>query len=298
MSVRHLLLALVVVFIWGTNFAVIKIALNDLPPLLFAALRFLLAAVPAMFFFKRPKVAWLNLAAYGLLIGVGQFGLLYLAMQGHISPGLASLVVQLQVFFTIGLAMVLSGERPRKFQYVATVVAASGIAVIAAHIDGTTTLKGLVLVTLAAISWACGNSVSRATVRHGPVNMLAYVVWSSIFAVPPLLLLSLWLEGWPRITHSLAAANAGTWLAVAWQSFGNSIFGYGIWGWLLGRYSAASVTPMALLVPIFGMGASALVLYEPLPGWKILAAVLVMTGLAINVLWPRLAGWMREREKT
>ena len=109
LPLRHLLLALAVVAVWGTNFVVIKLALGHLPPLLFAALRFTLAALPAVFLLPRPAVGWGNLAAYGLLIGVGQFGVMFVAMNGHISPGLASLVVQLQVFFTIGLAMYFSG---------------------------------------------------------------------------------------------------------------------------------------------------------------------------------------------
>jgi O-acetylserine/cysteine efflux transporter len=85
----------------------------------------------------------------------------------------------------------------------------------------------------------------------------------------------------------LERAGWGTWAAVLWQSAGNTLFGYGAWAWLLARYPAATVSPMALLVPVFGMGASALLLGEALPGWKLLAAGLVMGGLALNLLWPR-----------
>ena len=123
LPLRHLLLALAVVAVWGTNFVVIKLALGHLPPLLFAALRFTLAALPAVFLLPRPAVSWGNLAAYGLLIGVGQFGVMFVAMNGHISPGLASLVVQVQVFFTIGLAMALSGEGVRRHLWLALALA-------------------------------------------------------------------------------------------------------------------------------------------------------------------------------
>jgi O-acetylserine/cysteine efflux transporter len=122
----------------------------------------------------------------------------------------------------------------------------------------------------------------------GQVNMLAYVAWSSLFAVPPLVALSLLYEGWPAIARGIADADAFTWGAVAWQSVGNAMFGYGVWGYLLARYPAATVSPMALLVPIFGIGASALFLGEPLPAWKLIASALVMAGLAINVFWPLL----------
>lgn len=285
LPLTHFLLALAVVSIWGTNFVVIKVALGDLPPLLFAALRFTLALVPAMFFLRRPAVGWGNLALYGLLIGVGQFGLLYIAMNGHISPGIASLVVQTQVFFTIGLSMRLNGERVRAFQWLALLLATGGVANILMHTDGTTTALGLALVLLASFSWAGGNMAAK---RGQPESMLAYVVWSSAFAIPPLFALAFAFEGTDAIAASLRRADAATWAAVAWQSWGNTLFGYVAWGWLLARHPAATITPMALLVPVFGMGASALLLAEPLPAWKLLSAVLVMAGLALNLLWPRL----------
>jgi O-acetylserine/cysteine efflux transporter len=285
LPLRHFLLALAVVTVWGTNFVVIKVALGHLPPLLFATLRFALALVPALFFLPRPAVPVTNLALYGVLIGFGQFGLLYVAMNGHISPGLASLVIQLQVFFTIGLAMRLSGEKVRAFQWLALLLATVGIAIIATHTDGSTSMLGLALVLLAALSWAGGNMAAK----HGdPANMLAYVVWSSAFAVPPLLAMSLAFEGWQAISAGVREADAATWACVAWQAWGNTLFGYAAWGWLLARHPAATIAPMALLVPVFGLGASALLLGESLPAWKLGAAALVMAGLALNLLWPRL----------
>ncbi len=293
LPLRHFLLALAVVAVWGTNFVVIKLALGHMPPLLFATLRFTLAVVPAIFFLPRPVVPWRNLAAYGLLIGVGQFGLLFLAMNGHISPGLASLVIQVQVFFTIGLAMRLSGERLQRVQWLALALATAGIGTIVMHTDGSTTVLGLGMILLAAMSWAGGNITSR---KAGQVNMVSYVVWSSVFAVPPLATLCLAAEGWDAVAAGLLGATASTWAAVAWQAWGNSLFGYAAWGWLLSRYPAATVTPMALLVPLFGMGGSALWLDEGLPGWKLAAAALVMGGLALNLLWPHLrASLMSQR---
>lgn len=279
----HALLALAVVAVWGTNFVVIRAALDELPPLLLGALRFLLALVPAIFFLPRPRVSLANLAGYGLLIGAGQFGLLYIAIDGRISPGLASLVVQTQVFFTIGLAMWLAGERLRGHQLLAVLVAATGLAVVGWHTDASTTVAGLLLVLGAAASWAGGNILTK---RAGSINMLAYVVWSSAFAVPVLFALSLAFEGWDRMSTSVQQASTGAWAAVAWQSWANSLFGYAAWNWLLSRYTAATVTPLALLIPVFGMGASAAWLGEPLPAWKLVAAALVISGLALNLLWP------------
>jgi len=295
LSLRHFLLALAVVAVWGTNFVVIKLALGHMPPLLFATLRFAVAVLPAVFFLPRPAVPWRNLAAYGLLIGVGQFGLLFVAMNGHISPGLASLVIQIQVFFTIGLSMYLSGERLQRVQWLALAMASAGIGVIVLHTDGTTTLLGLGLILLAALSWAGGNIVARSA---GHVNMVAYVVWSSLFAVPPLAALAVLFEGWDAVAAGLRGADTATWLAVAWQAWGNSLFGYAAWGWLLARYPAATITPMALLVPLFGMGGAALWLNEGLPSWKLAATALVMGGLALNLLWPKFRRWMQQRPVT
>ncbi len=282
---RHLILALAVVAVWGTNFVVIKLAIAKMPPLLFATLRFALVFFPAMLFLPRPAVPWRNLAAYGLLIGVGQFGVLYIALTSHISPGLASLVIQSQVFFTIMLAVHLRRERVHAYQWLALLLGAAGIAVIGVNLGGDVSLLGLAMILLAALCWAGANIVGSSV---GRINMLAYVVWSSAPAVPALALLSLGLEGWPAIRAGLLNADATVWAAVLWQSLGNSLFGYVAWGWLLARHPAASVTPTALLVPVFGMGASAWLLAEPLPGWKLWAAALVLWGLALNTLWPHL----------
>jgi O-acetylserine/cysteine efflux transporter len=281
---RHALLALAVMAIWGTNFVVIRAALDTLPPLLFAALRFALAFLPAALFVARPRVPWLTLAAYGTLIGAGQFGLLFVAMRHDITPGLASLVIQTQVFFTIGLAVVLGRERVKPLQLAALALAAFGLAVIAAHLDASVTLLGLALTLAAALAWAAGNTVAQ---RAGRVPILGFMVWSSLFAVPPLVALSLWFEGPRAIAQGLTQAGWGTWTAVLWQSVGNTLFGYGVWAWLLARYPAAVVSPMALLVPVFGLGASAALLSEPLARWKLIAAALVIAGLALNLLGPR-----------
>jgi O-acetylserine/cysteine efflux transporter len=289
LSVRDLLLALAVVFVWGTNFVVIRIGLDSLPPLLFAALRFTLVLVPMAFILPRPKASLANLAFYGVAIGLGQFGLLFIAMNGMISPGLASLVIQMQVFFTIALSMLRSGERLNLFQMAAFALAIAGMGIILAHSgaqDGRgVTVLGLVLTLAAAAGWALGNQCAK---EAGKVNALAYVVWASLFSLPPLYLLSLWREGWPAMVSGVAHASLATWAVVLWQSVGNTMFGYGCWAWLLARHPAATIAPLSLLVPVFGFAASALFLGEPLQGWKIGAGLLVISGLALNIFWARL----------
>jgi O-acetylserine/cysteine efflux transporter len=252
--------------------------------MLFGALRFTFAFVPAAFFIRRPNVPWSHLAAYGLLVGVGQFGTIFFAMNGHISPGLTSVVIQTQVIFTILLSVWLDREQVRSYQWVALLMAVLGIGVIAWHVDRSTSLLGLSMILFAALNWAMGNMVSK---RSGQVNMLAYMVWSSLFALPPLFALSFFIDGLSAIENGLLHADAFAWGGVLWQSFGNTLFGFGCWGWLLARYPTATVAPTALLVPVVGLASAVWFLGEPLPTWKIGAAVLVVGGLAVNMLWPR-----------
>ena len=289
----HLLLALAIVAVWGTNFVVIKLSLNSFPPFLFAALRYTFAFLPLAFFVPRPKVSWINLCVYGLAVGVGQFGILYFAVDGRISPGLASLVIQTQVFFTIGFAMFFAKERLRTYQAIAVLVAMTGLGIIALHTDANTTFIGLALVVFTGFSWGVANTVSR---RAGSINMLSYVVWASVFAIPPLFGISLVFEGgWEHLSASIASAPTGAWAGVLWQSWGNTIFGYSAWAWLLSKHPAAVVAPAPLLVPIFGMGAAAYFLGESLPLWKILSAGLVITGLVVNLFWPTLFEKLKHR---
>lgn len=278
------MLALAVVAVWGSNFVIVRLGLNQFPPFLLAGLRFTFSALPGVFFLRRPRVAWRNLIVYGLLIGGGQFGLMFFALDGHISPGLASLVVQTQVFFTIFLSMARIGERLRAYQVAACLLAVVGIVVILMHVNHSTTPFGLVLVLIAAACWATGNIVAR---ESGARNALAYVVWSGLFSAPPLLAIALLRNGPVGIAHVLAHATLGGWAVVAWQALGNNWFGYASWAFLLSRYPSATVSPMALLVPVFGMTTSVLWLGEPMPGWKLAAAGLVIAGLAISVLYPR-----------
>lgn len=282
----HVALTLLIVAVWGTNFVVIKVGLRDFPPFSFAALRFFLCAIPLVFVMRRPPVAWRWLALFGVFLGPGQFGLLFYAMRGDISPGLASLLIQLQVFFTIGLSMWLFKERLSAASFLGILLGATGLATVAFHLDATITLRGVLAVVASAFCWACANIVVKKAAQSAAqsIDMLAFIAWSSLFAVPPLIALTLAFEGFAPARQAIVEARWDAWLALVWQAVGNTLFGYAVWNWLLARYDAAVVTPFALLVPVFGMGASALLLGEPLPPWKLAAAAMVMGGIAIIAL--------------
>lgn len=296
----HILLALLVAVIWGTNFVVVKIVLDSWPPLFFVFVRFLICFLPLAFFLKRPDIPLGNLAAYGILIGCGQFGLGFIAMDGYLSPGLASVVLQTQAFFTIFLAMYFDGERLRTFQIAALSLAGFGVGVMMFYTWGNTggtiggdgaidftvpqtTALGIGLALLAAFSWGIANMTAR---RAGRINMLAYVVWASGFSLPPLLALSLIFEGPAVIMEAIQTTSPGLWAAVTWQTVGNTMFGFAVWGWLLARHPAAAIAPMSLLVPVFGLTTSAFFFGEPLSPWKLSATGLILFGLSLNMVWP------------
>jgi O-acetylserine/cysteine efflux transporter len=284
MTPRDILLAVGVALVWGLNFVAARWAVTEISPLLVSGLRYVIALVPAIFLIRRPQVAFGYLVGYGLFVGVGQFGLLFSAIKLGMPAGLASLVVQVQVFFSIGLAILFLGERPTLTALLGALVAFGGIGVIALE-----RLEGAVLVPLlmtlaAAASWGVANLITK---KAGKIDMLAFVVWSSLVPPLPLFALSYVVDG-PGAWSALLSVS---WLAIASLLFigwASTVFGYGAWSVLLGRYPASTVAPYALLVPVAGIGASAVLLSERVSGLEVAGCVLVFAGLLVNVLGPRL----------
>lgn len=292
----HAVLAAGIALVWGFNFIVIKVGLGHFPPLLFSALRFTIAAVPAVFFLPRPRVSWVSLLALGVVLGITVFALLYIGIYEGVPPGLASLVIQTQVLFTIVFAMIALGERPSNYQWAAMALSFVGIGRLMTGAGSVQNLIALVIVVGAAVAWGVSNILMR---RMKDVNMLHLMVWMSIIPPVPLFLLSTGVEGWSRILEALREI---TWLglgAVAYTGFVSTVFGYGAWGALLQRYRANIVTPFALLVPVFGMTFSSLLLGERLTAASLISAGLVFAGLALNVYGLRMSVLMhRERVPT
>lgn len=290
MRPHHLALALLVVIIWGVNFAIITLGLRQVSPLGLAVARFVLAAFPWVFFIRRPDAPWRLVALYSLFIFVGQFGFLFTGMKIGMSAGLSSLILQLQVFFTIGLSVLLLGEKPHVWQVAGALLAFAGIAVVGVNVGGDVTLPGLTLLILAAASWGGGNvAARRISIGNPSVDVFGLVVWGSLFAIPPLLLLALLLdpEGLSTSFVGLDWVSIGS---IAYIVYPTTLFGFAVWARLLGTYPVAVVAPFTLLVPISGFVGSAVLLGEAIEPWKIGAAVLVIAGLCINLFGRRLFG--------
>ncbi len=284
MNPRHVLLALAVVLVWGINFVVIEVGLEEFPPLLFSALRFLLAAVPAIFVLGKPRVAWRYVIAVGLALGVAKFGLLFVAMDHGVPAGLASLVLQSQVIFTVLFAVLVLRERPRGTQLVGIGVACLGLLLIVLDRGLASPLGALLLVIAAGACWGVSNTVTR---HAKPQDMLRFMVWVSAVAVLPLTALSLLVEGPRADLDALRSIDLGGVAALLYLAGVATLFGFGAWGFLLGRYDASTVAPFSLLVPVVGMGAAWLLRGEAVGPQQAVAAVLIMGGMACAVVRPR-----------
>ena len=285
MPLSHSLAALLVTSIWGLSFVVIKLGVGTTPPLLLAALRFLLAALPAVLFVPRPRTDWRNVVAYGFFLGVAQFGLLFAAIGLGMPASLASVVMQAQVFFTILFAALVMAERPRPHQIAGGLVASLGLVLIAWPRMTGGGAGPFLMTVLAAASWGVANIVSK---RAGRVDMLGFIVWSSLVAPLPLFGLSLWLDGPAQVFDALRHIDAATVAAVAYLAYPTTILAFGIWAYLLSRHPAATVTPFALFVPVAGILGSVLVLGEAMHPIEAGGGAVIVLGLAFNVFGARL----------
>ena len=285
MPLKDLLLALVVIVAWGLNFVVIKVGLDGLPPMLLGGLRFALVAIPAVFFIRRPQLPWRWLLAYGLTISFGQFAFLFEAMGNGMPPGLASLVLQSQAFFTMIFAAFFLGERLRAASVLGLLVAAGGLALIGSENGGHVPLLALILTLGGGACWAMGNIITR---RFGSIDLMALVIWGALVPPLPFFAMSWYLEGPALIETSLRNIGMSSILSLVYLALIATMLGYGLWSRLLSRYPAGKVAPFSLLVPVVGLSSSALLLDERLSAIQCWGGLLVMVGLLINVFGPRL----------
>lgn len=281
MPPRDLALVMLVVLAWGTNFTAMKLALDELPPLLFVGLRFAIL-VPFMVFFPRPA-SWKAIIAVGVLINAGQFGFLFSAMAADVTAGLASLILQSQAPLTIVLAAIVYGERVSAIQIAGIALACLGLAGFGVAGGGNVTALGLVLVLCGALSWACGNLVFR---RLPGVDFPALFIWASLVPPLPMLALSMAFEG-PAPFQTIAAMGLAGWGSVIYVAIISTIIGYSIWGALLSRHQAALVTPFALLIPVVGIATAWIVLGEEVSPFEAASGAVILAGIALAVLGPR-----------
>ncbi|OEE63079.1 acetylserine transporter [Enterovibrio norvegicus FF-33] len=288
MTVKDFFLALFVVVVWGVNFVVIKVGVSEVPPFLLGALRFSLVAIPAIFFVKRPNVPLRWLLCYGLTISFGQFAFLFFAIKSGMPAGIASLVLQAQAFFTILLGALFLSESLKWHHIVGIIVASTGMYFLAGTEGSSDVAVGLsfttMLLTLAgAFCWSLGNISNKVIMRNNNVPVLSLVVWSALIPVLPFLVFSWFFEGKEAIVYSLQNIRFQSVFSIFYLAFVATIMGYGIWGYLLGRYETWRVAPLSLLVPVVGMISAAVLLGETLNAQQVFGAVVVIVGLLLTV---------------
>ncbi len=267
---------MVVAASWGFNFVFIRMGLDGLPPFLLCALRFLFSALPLVFFFPRPKGSWRILIAYGVVMFVLQFSFLFGSIAAGMTPAMASLLAQTQVFFSLALAGMVLKESLGIWKWVGALVASFGIVVVLYHLEGGITFLSLILVLAGAFSWSVGNMISKKMEFD---HALSLVVWGSVVASPVLFLFSWMFEGSPLQYFPLSGK---VWIALGYIVLVSTHLAYSLWSFLLKKYPASTVAPFTLLVPGFGYLGAWLVLNEPFPIWKFFSGAFVVAGLALT----------------
>jgi len=280
MPFTHLLVALLLIMIWGINLIFIKVGLAEVSPLLLCAIRFFLASIPAIFFIKPPAAPFKMVALYGLVMFALQFSFIFTGMNVGMTAGMTSVIMQVQVFFSMLFAAILLSERPSAKQIIGALISFSGIVLLAMHVDQTMSLLGFMCVIAGAASWGMGNLISK---KLKTVNMLALVVWGSFVACCPMFILSFLIEGTDSILYTY---HHLTWLggtSILYIVYMSTLAGYGIWNWLLSHHPVSVVAPFTLLIPIVATFSSVLILDETLNSWKLGAGALVIGGLVFTV---------------
>jgi len=293
MSFKDTVLVLVVILIWGANFTVIKVGLEEIPPVLFSALRFAIVALPAVFFIPFPKTSFWNVLGVGIFLGVIKFSLLFISMDVGVGAGLASLLLQSQVVFTIVLSVIIFKEEIKKHQMQGIVLAVIGFCLFFFTKEGSLTILGLVLILLAGFFWSISNLIMK---RMKKVDLLHFMVWASLIPPLPLAILSYFTETSDPISL-LQDTSMQLWMAVLYTGFISTLLAFAIWGHLLKTYTAATVTPFALLIPVVGMLTSRIFLNEHLGSLEIIGALIVMLGLFICVLGQKFTKYFKSNEK-
>lgn len=277
MSLKHSLLAVLVMLVWGANFVVIDEGIDDVPPLLFLAIRFVFVAFPLVLFVPRPAASWKVVLAVGGFMSLGQFSLLYIALDLGMPAGLASLVLQAQVIFTIVIAAVVIKEPPSRRQVIGAAIGTLGLALVIIAHGATAPIVPVLVILGAAMSWATGNVITR---KAGVQSGFSLVVWSALVVPVPALALSFVVDGGSEISRAMTHFSGIAIASTAYTVLGASLVGYGIWNSLLARYPASAVVPFVLLVPIVGIASAWLVQDEVPTTLEIIGGVVMLAGVA------------------
>lgn len=280
MQKKHLVLAILVTLVWGVNFPITKLGLRSIDPFVLTGIRFALAAIPLVFFIKRPAIKFSYVAAYGFIFGLGMWGVINYGIQVGVSPGIASLIIQLSVFFTMGWGALLFKEKLRGAQLVGALLALVGLAGIISTQQGEHAILGVLLIVLSAVAWSVGNVIIK---KSGVKEIFSFMVWASLFPPIPLFFIAWLMQGAAPFEHLQSSLDFMAVLSIVFQVYLATHFAY--WGWnsLLKLYPVSTVAPLSLLIPVFGIGSSMLIIGEHISTPNLISVAIIIIGLAVGL---------------
>ena len=280
MIIKEHLLAIAVVLIWGFNFVVIRWGIEDVHPVTMTMLRFLLTAIPMVFFVKKPDVSMRYIFSYGIMFGIGVWGLANVAIFLGTPAGIASLLLQMSPFLTVLMAVFVFKETLKYKQWIGITVALLGFITICVFKSSNLSYLGMGLILLSAIFWTICNIIIKVA---KPKDVLSFTVWSSLFVPLPIILISC-----VYALFSGADFNAlvqipiiKVWISIAFQAFIVTLLGYSIWTHLISKHGLVNVTPYSLLIPISGLFFAWLFYGEMLSKVELIGSGLVLLGLIL-----------------
>ncbi len=279
MNIKDFSLAVLITAIWGLNFSVLKIRLSSLDPFTLAGLRFLLCAFPLVFFIKKPDVSMRYVVAYGLIFGVGLWGMVSLGIHFGVSAGMASLVLQMSAFMTVVLGVILLKDELDRIKILGFIITIIGMGFIASVTDGSVTVFGLILILFGALAMSVTTIIVKIS---GTKRIFSFIIWSSLFSPIPLFVLAYFTQGQNVFLDFVANIDDKAIFSILFQVYPTTLFGYWVWNSLVDKYQVSRVAPISLLVPIFGLLGSFLIFKEQIGIEKIIAGILIMTGLLMS----------------
>lgn len=286
MSVKDTLLCLLLIPIWAFNFIAIKWGLDGFPPFALAACRFTVVAFPLILFVGKTGIPFRWLIYWGGTAGFLQFSFLFFAMKLGLGAGMASLLLQFQVFFTFVFSVLfVKNSKINTIQIFSMLISFVGLTfLMSKFFSENFIIIPILLVMLAAASWGLSNTIVKVMNDRGYTpNMLAVVVKSSLLLPVPFILLSL-------LTNESYNINIDNYwkiiLSIFYIAYSGSILGFAIWTSLIQKYNAIIVSPFSLLVPILGFIFSYLIFNETISNTDLFGVILIFIGFTLNYLLP------------
>ncbi|NOH51725.1 EamA family transporter [Vibrio coralliilyticus] len=280
MKKNDLILAVFVMAIWGFNFSMIKMGITNVHPLIATAARFALAVIPAIFFIARPNVAWRYLVSYGLVFGVGIWGMASWSITAGLSSGMSSVLLSSNVLIGMAVGLFVFKEKSSPRKLMGALLAMVALLVLVSATNGNITASGLMLIMIAAISWTLMGVIVKASKTK---QAFAFNVWGMLFAPVPLVLFATALHGEQILWQAYENWDMNTTIAVVFQAYPTTLFGYWVWNRTLIKYPLSTAAPLTLLVPVFALVSGYFMYDEVLSMPQVIASALFLIGIGLIV---------------